>query len=278
MRKTIVAAAAAFALASGAMTMQASAADLDFAPAPPPPVFVPAWAGFYVGGHVGFGEADFDVQQDLSYFDDFDPDEDDFFSFKDTLSPDGLIGGAQVGYNWQVNRLVFGIEGDISFTDLDESRTVFGSGDVADLGFTGLTGDEFAFGTASTSIDFLASVRGRLGFAFNRVLIYGTGGVAWADAEARARMVVFDESTDLETTWTGKDDFSDIGFVVGGGLGWMVIPQTFSVGVEGLFYFFDQEETLIEDTIAYDDGDLDVRATASLDDAWVIRARADFHF
>jgi hypothetical protein len=61
-------------------------------------------------------------------------------------------------------------------------------------------------------------------------------------------------------------------------MGWMVIPQTFSVGVEGLYYFFDQKETLIHDTIEYDDGDLEVRATASINDAWVIRARADFHF
>jgi outer membrane immunogenic protein len=278
MKKTLVAAAAAFAIASGAMIGQASAADLDFMPAPPPPVFVPTWAGFYIGGHVGYGEGDFDTRLDLDYFDAFDVLENDSYSFFNSLSPDGLVGGIQGGYNWQINRLVLGIEADISFTDWSDSRSSFNRGDVLDLGFTGLDATEYAFGSTSADIDFLASVRGRLGFAMNNFLLYGTGGIAWADAEASARVVVYDSSTDLETTWTGKRSFNDIGFVAGAGMAWMVIPQTFSVGVEGLYYFFDQKKTLIHDTIPYDDGDLRVRATASLDDAWVIRARADFHF
>jgi outer membrane immunogenic protein len=279
MRKTVIAAAAAFAVASGAMIGQASAADLDFMPAPPPPVFVPTWAGFYVGGHIGYGEGDFDHRQDLNYFDNLDPGEDDSYSFRTSLSPDGLVGGVQGGYNWQINQLVLGIEADISFTDWGHSSSVFNSDDVLDLGgLGGLDPDEYAFGRASADIDFLASVRGRLGFAMNNLLVYGTGGIAWADADASARMVVYDSSTDIETEWTGKRSFNDICFVVGAGMGWMIIPQTFSVGVEGLYYFFDKSKTLIDDTIDYDDGVLDVRATATLDDAWVIRARADFHF
>ena len=64
----------------------------------------------------------------------------------------------------------------------------------------------------------------------------------------------------------------------GGGIAWMVIPQTFSVGLEGLYYFFDQEKVLADATFDLGPGDLDVRATATLDDAWVVRTRADFHF
>jgi outer membrane immunogenic protein len=279
MRKTVIAAAAAFAIASGAMIGQAAAADLDFMPAPPPPVFVPTWAGFYIGGHLGYGEADFDTRVDLDYFDDINAIRNDSYSFFNSLSADGLVGGIQGGYNWQINQLVLGIEADISFTDWSDSSSSFDSSDVRRLGGPGgLSPDEYAFGSTSADVDFLASVRGRLGFAMNNFLIYGTGGIAWADADASARVVVYDESTDLETTWTGKRSFNDIGFVVGAGMGWMVIPQTFSVGVEGLYYFFDQSKTLIDDTIDYDRGELDVRATASLDDAWVIRARADFHF
>ena len=44
----------------------------------------------------------------------------------------------------------------------------------------------------------------------------GTGGVAWADADARARMVVSDPGFPTETVFTGKESFNDIGFVVGG--------------------------------------------------------------
>jgi hypothetical protein len=39
-----------------------------------------------------------------------------------------------------------------------------------------------------------------------------------------------------------------MGFVAGGGLSWMIVPQTFSVGLEGLYYWFDEEETLFDDT------------------------------
>jgi outer membrane immunogenic protein len=273
MRKSVLAAAAAFAVAGGAMSIQASAADLDFAP--PPPVFVPTWAGFYVGGHVGFGEGTVDFRQDLDItaFGDI-VDVTDFNTFRSGTNPDGLVGGAQGGYNWQVRSLVFGIEADISFTDWDESVTVFDSEvDTVD----GLIEGEGAFGTASTDINFLASVRGRLGYAFGNVMVYGTGGVAWADAEARARMVFTDGEVEISDQ-SRKEDLDGFGFVAGGGLAWMVIPQTFSVGVEGLYYWFDEKETLIDETFEVVGGEADIRATAELHDAWVVRARADFHF
>jgi hypothetical protein len=43
---------------------------------------------------------------------------------------------------------------------------------------------------------------------------------------------------------TSRRSLNDFGFVLGGGASWMVIPQTFSVGVEGLYYFFDKRKTL----------------------------------
>ena len=64
----------------------------------------------------------------------------------------GFVGGGQLGYNFQFNRLVLGVEGDISFTDWHETD---------------------AFGT----------VRGRLGYAWERVLPYVTAGLAIADSE-----------------------------------------------------------------------------------------------
>jgi hypothetical protein len=135
---------------------------------------------------------------------------DDFGIFSGTLKPDGLVGGAQFGYNWQADSLVFGIEGDISFTDWGQRTTVFDT-DAGDLG--GPDVDNFAFGTVSADVDFLASVRGRLGFAFDSLLIYGTGGVAWADAQARARVVAYDDGIPLQGVLTGKKSLNDFGFV-----------------------------------------------------------------
>ena len=293
MKRTVLAAAAACVVASGAMTSQAPAADRSYMPAPPRSM--PTWKGFYVGGHIGFGEAEVEGAGTADLGTDFD--DEGFFEdagldfeegvltiFRTTLKPDWLIGGAQAGYNWQAASLVFGIEGDVSFADWSHSTDIFDTDD----GDLGGPYDEYAFANASAEVDMLASVRGRLGYAFDSVLVYGTGGVAWADATARGRIVVsdFDDPAVEDETFISNDkDFSDIGFVVGGGMAWMVIPQTFSVGVEGLYYFFDQDETLFEGTfarntdgIAGDDLELEARATASLNDAWVIRARADFHF
>lgn len=283
MRKSILAAAAAFALASTAMVSQASAADLAFVPAPPPPVFVPTWAGFYIGGHVGYGEGTSDYRQDVDIFidDPNDVDQDgnllELFSegtFRDSVNPDGLLGGVQGGYNWQINRFVFGIEGDVSFTDWDARSRVFDT-DAGDLDVS-FDDEDRIFGTSSTDIEFLASVRGRLGYAMDSVLIYGTGGVAWAEGDAQARITIDD--CDCIKEVTGKGDLSDMGWVAGGGVAWMVIPQTVSVGVEGLYYWFNDSKTLIHETVEFNRGEIDIRATAELHDAWVVRARADFHF
>jgi outer membrane immunogenic protein len=67
--------------------------------------------------------------------------------FADADQDNGLVGGVQLGYNWQAKQIVYGVEGDVSLS-------------------------------SAGSIDWLASVRGRLGFLMQpRVLIYGTAGL-----------------------------------------------------------------------------------------------------
>ena len=276
MRKSCLALAAALAVAAGATTIQASAADLEYLPPPPAPL-LPAWQGFYIGGNVGYGEADFEHGADLVRYD-FDPVLGVFApgvaaSLSNGFTADGLIGGVQAGYNWQVNSLVFGLEGDISFADWSHESVAFDN----PLDAFGIAAD--VEGIVSADIDLLASIRGRVGMAFGNALVYGTGGVAFADAKARLRVDLVDDAT-VENIWEESADFNDVGFVIGGGTAWMVIPQTFSVGVEGLYYVFDETRTLFEaDRVPIRNGDeRDVHATATLDDVWVIRARADFHF
>src|SRR5436190_12946598 len=90
-------AAAVFALGATA----ASAADLGQRPvykAQPVPVAIYNWSGFYIGGHVGYGWGREDVTDLLT-------------GISGKTDPNGFIGGAQVGYNWQVAQWVFGIEG-----------------------------------------------------------------------------------------------------------------------------------------------------------------------
>jgi outer membrane immunogenic protein len=258
MRKTVFAAAAAFAVASGATAFQAAAADLDFMPPPPAPVFHD-WTGFYVGGHVGYGEADFTARATV-----YDPNGGIQFNEGRTLDPSGIVGGVHGGYNWQAGSFVLGIEGDISFTDWDDSTG--GAVDVAGVGEVALR--------AKSEVDFLASVRGRVGMAFDTLLLYGTGGIAFTDASTRFRATV-----DGDTVLSRKFDFDDIGWVVGGGAEWAAIPNVFSVGVEGLYYIFEDRETRFFDVdLDGVDPGTEVRLTSKFHDAWVIRARANFHF
>lgn len=281
MQRTALAAAAAMALAS---TGHASAADFGYEPAPAP--YVPAWQGFYIGAHGGMGEADFVGRGDLDLGHDFEDyglldsygveyDDGVVSLFRSTLNPDGLIVGGQAGYNWQSGSLVLGIEGDVSFADWSHNRTVF---DTDEGDFFGPY-EERAFAKTSADVEMLASIRGRLGMAFDNVLVYGTGGVAWADAKAGGRLYAEDAEGAVLLDESRSTKFDDLGFVAGGGLAWMVFPQTFSVGLEGLYYWFDQSETLYSRSFTYAPGkSVRASAKAELDDVWVVRARGDFHF
>ena len=144
--------AAGIALSVGA----AKAADL------PPPVmpaavapvaYAPAaiynWTGFYVGAHAGgdFGNSGWS---------------DPFTGATNNFSSTGFLGGAQVGANYQINWVVLGVEGDFSWTNLK------GSG-------TDSIGDSI-----NTGVNWTSTVTGRIGAAFDRFLVYGKGGVAFA--------------------------------------------------------------------------------------------------
>ncbi|HLH94415.1 MAG TPA: outer membrane protein [Xanthobacteraceae bacterium] len=163
MKRSLLAGASisALLLATGAQ-----AADLGVRPARAPVYKAPAmapwtWTGFYVGANVGAVAATRSVEDDPS-------------TMGPLLSPlgavdhndkTGVIGGFEAGFNWQVSNVVLGAEADISFASLDSSSTV--------ASFVGPF-------TYNSSLDWLSTVRGRLGLAFDRVLIYGTGGVAFA--------------------------------------------------------------------------------------------------
>ncbi|KJC35761.1 membrane protein [Bradyrhizobium sp. LTSP885] len=74
----------------------------------------------------------------------------------------GGFGGGTVGYNWQAGNIVYGLEADAGGADVSASVTALGI-------------------TAKSKTDALGTVRGRIGFAVDQVLFYGTGGYAWID-------------------------------------------------------------------------------------------------
>jgi outer membrane immunogenic protein len=135
-------------LASTALVGAAAAADVQAArPVYKAPVFVPVpvynWTGFYVGGNLGYSWG----RQDNSISG----------TGIGSTNLNGIIGGGQIGYNWQINQIVFGLEADFQ-----------GSGQKGDGSFTGAPG-----------IIPAGTVRGRVGYAFDRWLPYVTAGWAY---------------------------------------------------------------------------------------------------
>ena len=139
----------------------AAADDIMVTKAPPIQYAVPSaydWTGFYVGGHVAYslGRADSTLSDPAPT-----PSSNSFGS---------LYGGLQAGYNYVLpSRLLLGVEADITFPNFLEDGTIF-------------TGGTAQGTTVTDQIDYIATLRGRFGYAFDHWLIYGTGGLAWSQA------------------------------------------------------------------------------------------------
>ena len=214
MKKILLSSVALLGLATGAL-----AADLPSRRAPAPivaavPVFT--WTGFYVGVNAGYGWQDNNDGSvfvpagtipgtgagTIVYGDD---------------NGDGFVGGAQVGYNYQIGSFVVGLEGDIQYADFGGELS-FDVDDDEDI-----DEDDFVFDRG----DWFGTVRARAGVAFGQALIYGTGGFAFADDA---------------TGWT-----------VGGGLEY-AFTNNLSAKIEGLYVNLDHDEDFDFDGF---DGDTD---------------------
>jgi len=212
MKKVIVAAAFA-ALSAASFSGPAFAADLPVKAPPLAPAY--SWTGWYIGAHVGYGWTDGDVSVGFS-----DPGGLGNVAatvaagaLPVTFSPDrdGILGGVQLGYNWHVSpNWVFGIEADISATDWSGSQRR----STAIAPFFPLT----TFATQDT--DWLGTLRGRLGYANNNWLFYGTAGLAVGHTSYS-----YGQSNIAgggPVNFTGTDSSTDAGWVAGLGVeyGW----------------------------------------------------------
>jgi len=114
------------------------------------------WSGFYVGGHVGYGRG-----YGRNILSDPNPTAGSSFG--------SLFGGLQFGYNYLLpSRLLLGIEGDISFPNYLDDGIVASRSTPS--------------GAVTEKLDFVSTVRGRAGYAFDHWLFYATGGFAWSQA------------------------------------------------------------------------------------------------
>ena len=212
------------------------------APAPPPPAPVvytpppPAWTGWYLGAHAGHAWSDFDGSYVDVEFDD--------------LDVDGFLVGGQLGYNHQFeNNWVLGAEIDASAVFADDGVTVGGPA---------VTTQTFPR-RIEAELDWLASARLRLGYASDKWMPYVTGGVALAGWSADGSYPGGAFSVD-ETSFGG---------VAGAGVEHMFDPN-WVIGVEGLYYFFDDDEDISAAGFAGD--------SVSLDNVIVGRLRLNYKF
>ena len=236
-------------VSSAALVGSAAAADLPAKAPPLTPAPVMTWAGPYVGIHLGaaWNNAKFSdlgapgISPPLLYGTDLGAN-DPFWS----PNHGGFAGGGQLGYNYQAGNFVFGVEGDFS-----------GIANKASVTFTPpLRGIPIS---ATSDLDWMATVRGRVGVAFGQALIYGTGGVAFAS---------FSDAWGF--TFLGGNAFAKdetrTGWVAGGGFEYMFLPK-WSAKIEYLFIDTDDTDaTLFGTTVSG-------RARDN-----IVRAGVNYHF
>jgi outer membrane immunogenic protein len=180
-------------LAAVTAASTAFAADLP-APAYKAPVVAPvlfSWTGCYVGGQVGYAwgrDSDNEVFTATGAASPFSP--------ASAATPNGAKVGGYLGCNYQTGAFVFGVEGDGEWANLKASTTFSNTGAAPDF--------------YNTKVDAQGSFRGRIGYAFDRVLLYATGGVAFANIDQQDVVGATGVFTDNSTTRTG--------WTVGGGL------------------------------------------------------------
>lgn len=240
MKRILFAGAVVFAAANPAL-----AADLIPPPGPPPQApatYVPTtaplynWGGIYFGinGGYGFGNSNFNAATSFTGSGDFNVD-------------GGLVGGT-LGANYQSGSLVFGVEGDADWTDIK--------------GSTSSNGCAAGSCQTSTSNDWLATLRGRVGYAFDRVLLYGTAGGAVGNVKG----------TLTSGTTTVSGDNTEFGWTAGAGLEFAITPN---VTAKAEYLFVDLSNGSVTCSVAA------CAATTTVPvkfDANIIRAGLNFKF
>jgi outer membrane immunogenic protein len=196
MKKLLLAGVAAAGLVAGANA--ASAADLPARQAPPAP-FVAAipvftWTGFYIGAQVGYawGDDENNFPANALVFNGvtYEPFDSGFGGDNDSF-----LAGVHAGYNYQFGSIVVGIEGDVEGLFGDDE-------DEFDNIVYSAPGVPATFAFSGNTLDWQGSIRARVGFAFDRAMIYATGGFAFGGVSGGFSSTLVDNGDDTITGWT----------------------------------------------------------------------------
>jgi outer membrane immunogenic protein len=197
----------------------------------PAAVVTQSWAGFYVGGHAGLAwgpDAGAFVTRPVSAPTPVDP-----IALKGQSSTGGA-GGAHAGYNFQLTpSWVVGVEGDISWMGLSEHSA---SQQLTSNGVPLAVGSQYVL---QNQVNFIASARGRVGYAWDRAMVYGTGGLAWGDMSYGA----YTRFAAVPNNNYGSTGGWSTGWVAGGGIEYAT-TRHIVVRAEYLYYALASAEAV----------------------------------
>jgi opacity protein-like surface antigen len=182
-----------------ALSCARTATAADLAVAAPIPVPVWSWTGLYVGSHIGEGWAFKNWESADGFFGPAGPFGAAFIPFSARGTSSGVFGGMQAGFNLQNGPLVWGIELEGATADLDGNARC-----------------ALAFYVCNSRIDYMGTLTGRVGFAFDHVLLYARGGGAYAHDDYQMTANV------ITNAFTGSDN--RFGWTLGGGVEYAFSP------------------------------------------------------
>ncbi len=207
----------------------------------PPPVF--AWTGWYAGMNAGWIRAQRDSILTNTTGVLAIPAFGDLLPGSLSNDQDGFLAGLTLGYNQKMGAgFVAGIEADIAYTDIDGSRT--GTVTIPPGGFPA---PDTGTVTLSHEMDWFGTARVRAGWlASQQMLLYVTGGLAYADLETRGSGSISSNGIVLGTG-SGKSEDWKAGWTVGGGLEWLLGNKT---TFKGEYLYYDLNDTSVTGTTA----------------------------
>lgn len=216
-------------------------------PPPPPPAPASNWAGCYAGVNGGIGRNKGNTHYNdpntttdpINFIPNVVPSS--FIPAPSGTGGTGGLGGGGAGCNWQNQQWVYGPEGDIDGGRIAGSQTnsvtaatatVFGVNPVT--GLSGLLGNPTGTASESTQLNWLSTIRGRIGLIVqDRLLLFATGGLALGGVSSQGSVNV--ANSVVQVTWSGSHSAVNAGFAVGGGAEW-ALADRWTAKAEYLWY------------------------------------------
>lgn len=175
------------------------------------------WTGFYVGANAGVSWNNSSLDQNV------------FIGgarandLRNTIDGDqaAFTAGGILGYNYQIDQVVLGVEADFNYLGFSDSN----KNDILVLTAPAAPADSYS--RTSFDANWFGTIRARLGFAVDNVLIYGTGGAAYGHMQADGKLVLGDD------VWKGSTETTNWGWTVGAGAEYGI--DKWSLGLEYLY-------------------------------------------